>query len=440
MTAAPSPSPASPVTRWLERAPTPVFVGYAVFAAFSTYACMYAFRKPFAVALYAGKTTLPLVGELDTKVVYLIAQLIGYAASKFIGIKVISEMTRARRAGTLVLAIATAELALVLFGMVPRPFAPLCLVLNGLPLGMVWGLVFGYVEGRRVSDALGAGLSASFIVASGFVKSAGKLVLEAGVSERWMPAAVGALFLVPTFVFIAMLAQLPPPSLADEAARLRREPMDNAARRRFFLSAAPGIVALTLAYVLLSAYRDFRDNFARELWGALGHEGTPSLLTTAELPVAAGALLATGAVMAVRDNARALAFVHALLLFGAALIGVSTLLFQWQLIGPVAWMVLVGIGLYVGYVPYNCVLFDRLIPALGFVGTAGFLIYVTDAFGYLGSVALMLYRSFGHPDLSWLSFFAGFSYVTAAVTALLFGTSALYFARRARAGALATTD
>ena len=78
-------------------------------------------------------------------------------------------------------------------------------------------------------------------------------------------------------------------------------------------------------------------------------------------------------------------------------------------------MILVGTGLYLAYVPYGCVLFDRLIAAVGAVGTAGFLIYVTDAFGYLGSVTLLLYKNFGHADLSWLDFFIAFSYVTSAV-------------------------
>ena len=424
--------PNGPLTRWLERTSSPVFALYAIGASFSTYACMYGFRKPFAVAAFAGTTSLPGVGAVDTKIVYLIAQLVGYAASKLLGIKVISEMTAWRRTRALVAAIVSAELALVAFGLVPDWVAPVCLALNGLSLGLVWGLVFGYLEGRRVSDVLGAGLAASFIVASGFVKSAGKLLLDAGVPERWMPAAAGALFLAPTFASIALLAQLPPPTEADEAARLVRQPMDHAARRRFFLAAAPGLLALTFAYVLFTAFRDFRDNFARELWTALGYGASPALLTTSELPVAAGSLLAVGSVMLVRDNARAVAAVHALLLVGATIIGASTLAFELGALGPVAWMILLGTGLYVGYVPYNCVLFDRMVPALGYAGTAGFLIYVTDACGYLGSVALMLLKSFGHPELSWLSFFVRFSYVTASAGAALFAASLFYFVRRAR--------
>ena len=62
--------------------------------------------------------------------------------------------------------------------------------------------------------------------------------------------------------------------------------------------------------------------------------------------------------------------------------------------------------------------------------------YVTaDAFGYLGSTALLLGKSFGKPNLPWLSFFQGFSYVAALTCLALFGFSAAYFSRaRASSG------
>ncbi len=427
----------SAIGRYLRRAPMPLFMAYAVVASFATYFCMYGFRKPFAAASYAGATELPLLGRVDTKVLLIVAQIIGYCLSKFAGIKIVSEVTRARRGLALAGAIAFAELALVLFAVAPRPLGPLCLFLNGLPLGLVWGLVFGFLEGRRTSDGLGAAVCVSFIVASGFAKTMGKLVLGWGVSEAWMPAATGALFLPPMLLFAWLLAQLPPPTADDERERMRREPMDGEARRRMLRQVAPGLAALVAAYMLLSAYRDFRDNFARELWDALGYRDAPAVLTTAELPVALGALLAVGLVMAVRDSRRALLVVHALLIAGAALIGASTILFRAGLLAPAPWMILVGLGLYAGYVPYNCVLFDRLIPALGssgktVAGNAGFFIYVADAFGYLGSVALLLYKSFGTPNLPWLSFFESFSYVAAVLGAILFGAATLYFARTTR--------
>jgi hypothetical protein len=420
------------VHRWLTRASPAAFTAYATLAAFATYFCMYGFRKAFAVGTYAGHVDVPGLGALDLKSAFVIAQVLGYAASKFLGIKIVSELSPGRRAGAILVLIGASELALLLFAVIPAPWSALALVLNGLPLGMIWGLVFGFLEGRKVSDLLGTGLCVSFIVSSGFVKTVGKWVMATGVSEAWMPFVVGLMFYPPLVLFVALLAQIPPPTAEDEALRTKRLPMDAASRRAFFAAYAPGLVALVGLYVLLTAYRDFRDNFAREIWDALGFAGAPEILTTAELPVALGALVAVAAIVFVKDNRRALLVLHGLMLAGALLIGGATLLFDAGLIGPVAWMVSVGLGLYVGYVPFNSVLFDRLIAAVGSVATAGFLIYVADAFGYLGSVGLLLTKSFAKPELSWLEFFRGMSYVTAAVTAVLYVVSAVYFARRTR--------
>ncbi len=71
-------------------------------------------------------------------------------------------------------------LALVLFALIPAPWNVFTMFLNGLPLGMIWGLVFGFMEGRRTSEVLGAILCASFIVSSGAVKSVGKLLMRIG--------------------------------------------------------------------------------------------------------------------------------------------------------------------------------------------------------------------------------------------------------------------
>ncbi|WP_438014194.1 DUF5690 family protein [Sorangium sp. So ce315] len=420
------------VTRWLERAPAPVFMAFAVIAAFATYFCMYAFRRPFAVGTFEGAVALPLLPALDLKSLYIIAQVLGYCASKFLGIKIVSEMPPHRRALAILVCIGVSEAALVLFALSPAPYAAVFLVLNGLPLGMVWGLVFGFLEGRRVSDLLGAGLCASFIVASGFVKTVGKITLGWGVPEAWMPAVTGALFFPPLLLSVWMLAQIPPPTAADEALRTRRAPMDRAARRAFVLANAGGLSMLVLGYIVLTAYRDFRDNFAREIWDALDYADQPAILTTAEIPVAIGALLSVAVMMGIRSNRAALLAVHGIMVAGAVLAGLSTALFQAGVIGPVAWMISVGLGLYVGYVPFNCVLFDRLIAAVGSVATAGFLITAADAFGYLGSVALLLYKSFGQAKLSWLEFFLGFSYATALVCAALFAASAAYFWLRTR--------
>jgi hypothetical protein len=237
-------------------------------------------------------------------------------------------------------------------------------------------------------------------------------------------------------VFVAAvwgLERLPPPSEADARARVSRTPMDRHARRAFLARYAGGIFVLVFAYVFLTAYRDLRDNFAAELWTALGHSGAPSVFTVSELPIALAVMVVLGLLYLVKDNRVALMVTHGILIAGGLLIGGATVLFDVGAISGMSWMVLVGLGLYLAYVPFNCVLFDRMIAALGFVATAVFLIYVSDAFAYGGSLGVLLYKELAQAELSMLDFFRGLSYAASALTMVCFGISAVYFRGRTRA-------
>jgi hypothetical protein len=417
-----------PVSRYLARSSAAAFATYAVLVAFTTYFCMYTFRKPFAAAQYEGAS----VGPLDLKSALIIGQLVGYALSKLLGIKVNSEMQPGRRAWALVLLIVVAELALVAFAVLPPSGKVAAMFFNGLPLGTVWGVVFSFLEGRRTSEILGAGLSCAYVVASGVVKSVGAGLLEAGISEEWMPATAGVLFLPLFLLAVRGLSLLPPPSPEDVAARVQREPMSARQRRLFLLQYLPGLVLLVVVYLFLTSYRDFRDNFAADIWAELGHKAQASKFTLTEIPIAFSVMLVLGLLFVVKDNRRGVLLTYVIMIAGSALVGVATLLFDAGAIGPTLWMTLVGLGLYLGYVPYGCVLFDRTIASLRVVATAVFLIYVSDAVAYGGSVAVVLYKNLGQADISKLEFFRYFSYATALVCTVLFTIACGYFLRRAR--------
>ena len=158
-------APRSRITTWLEQAPAPVMNLYAVVVAFAAYSCVYAFRKPFTAATFEG---LHFAGtQIELKTALVVSQIIGYGLAKYAGIKYVTEASRARRAWMVAALIAWAELAMVLFAILPTEWKVAAMLLNGFPLGMIWGLMVRYLEGRRTSDILLAGLACSFIVASG---------------------------------------------------------------------------------------------------------------------------------------------------------------------------------------------------------------------------------------------------------------------------------
>ena len=405
------------------------FVSKASIAAFGAYFCMYAFRKPFAVATFEDLSVL----GIDYKIVLIITQVLGYMLSKFIGIKVISELEPRQRLAYLLGLIGISEVALILFGWVSQPYNFIFLFFNGLPLGMIWGIVFSYLEGRKYTEILGVILCTSFIVSSGVVKSIGLWVMASwGVTQFWMPAVTGALFIIPLVFFARLLETVPQPTQEDKALRVARVPMRPKDRSNVIKQFALPLFILILFYIVLTAFRDLRDNYARELWDGLGYAGDISVYSTSELVVAFLVLIILASVYAIKDNLKALLTYHGILLFGTFSVGIATFLLQAQLLNPFLWMVISGFGLYICYVPFNALFFDRFIAAFRIKGNAGFLIYLADAFGYLGSMAVLLYKNFGMSAISWLKFFINGAYWLSIIGSISVVVSFFYLRKKHR--------
>ena len=420
-----------PLTRWLSRQPPVILTLYGMTVAFTTYFSMYAFRKPFAAASYDGHM---LGSEVSLKTAFVISQLIGYTISKYLGVRICAEMKRTARARTLLMLIGVALASLLAFAVFPPRLKILAIFINGLPLGMVWGVIVTYLEGRRTSEMMLAGLSCSYILASGVVKDVGRwLMSTANVPEFWMPFTTGLVF-VPVFgLALYLLDKLPTQSIADEDARSARTPMNRAQRIEFFRRFGLGLVLLIVLYFFLTAFRDFRDNYGVEMFAELGLSDSAGIFTRTELPVSFGVMAVFGALTFVRNNRTGFFAAYGIMLFGVVLIGVATLLQMADIIGGISWMVLIGFGAYLAYVPYGSVLFDRLIAFTRAPGTAVFAIYLTDAVGYTGSVFLQLFKDVVTPDMSRLQFFQQYCLFQSALGIVLFGISWAFFARRAAA-------
>lgn len=412
------------ITQWLRGTNGFLFSLYATLAAFCLYTCIFAFRKTYTVGTFEGIAFL----GVSYKSWMVISQVVGYGIAKFAGIKLISELKSTFRVKGILLMITLAGLSWLFFAITPPPYNIVFLFTNGLPLGMGWGLVFSYLEGRRYTEVLGAGVSVSFIFSSGFAKSVGGFVMKFwGVSEYWMPFVSACIFLLPLLFFLWLLNQVPPPNALDEELRTRRQPMNREERKKFLFMFAPGLVLLILTYTLLTAFRDFRDNYSAEVWKTLGLGNSPEIFTQTETPVTLAILIIMGSIMFIRNNQYAFMINQVIILCGMLLVGVATFLFDQGFITATPWMIMLGMGLYLGYVPFNSILFDRMIATFKYVSTVGFLIYLADAFGYLGSIGVLLYKELGQPSLSWLEFFIHAGYIMSGFGSLLILGSMAYF-------------
>ncbi len=388
---------------------------------------MYAFRKPFTAGTFE---TITFAG-LAFKPILIAAQVAGYTLSKFLGIKYVSEMPANRRAIGIVLLIGIAELALLLFAITPPPYNFVMLFLNGLPLGMVFGLVLAFLEGRRMTEALAAGLCASFIVSSGIVKSVGRYLIEmAGVSEFWMPFLTGLIFIVPLLVFVWMLNHIPAPSSEDILHRSERIPMNRDDRRAFFKRHAFGLIGLISIYILLTVMRSMRDDFAVEIWRDLGEVGEPSIFARSEMLVMLGVVVVNGAAITISSNRRA--FLSALMLVtsGYAVILITLYAYWNNWVSAFPFMVFAGFGMYVPYVAFHTTLFERLIAVFRERGTIGYLMYLADATGYLAYVGLIICKNLLPATVNFLQLFMASSLLIAAVSAIMTIALMAYYHRR----------
>jgi hypothetical protein len=249
-----------------------------------------------------------------------------------------------------------------------------------------------------------------------------------------MPAATGLLFAVPFLITLWLLDQLPEPNASDIAARTQREPMNGARRNQFLMSYLPGLALLVLAYAVLTTFRDYRDFYLVDVLKQLGYTYAENKagITRMEMGVGLAVLATMGLLYFIKDNQRALLAALSVIVVGFIMIGLATLLHALGQISGYRWALLIGLGGYMAYVPYNSVLFDRLMASTGFAGTAVFAIYVADSAGYTCSISTQVAKDLLAPATSRTEFLQGLSTFVSIVGASSATIAGIYFWRQGR--------
>lgn len=414
-----------------------LFVTWSIIASFGAYFCMYAFRKPFNSGLYEG---LQLSG-IGYKTILILSQVAGYTLSKFTGIKIISELKSTSRVRLIVLLILLAEAALLLFGLVPYPYNFIFLFVNGMPLGMVYGIVFSFLEGRRFTEMIAMGLNISIIVASGVLKTTYLEVHQRlpWISEFWMPFSIGLIFLPLFFLFVWMLDVLPAPTDEDIRLRTRRLPMTDDDKIKVLTRFGLPVFCLLICYMLLIVVRDFRDNFTIEIWNEIDTNWASSVLSQTEVITGFVVLVVIGSLAFIKDNLIGFRMTNLVIFTGILMSAVSTYLFQNNLISGFYWMLTIGTGMFLAFTVIQSAIFDRFIALFRLKANAGFFVYICESFGYLSSVGLLLYKEFFMKQMSWSHVLMQFIYLQAAVSLFLLIVGNLYL-EKLRRGSKAITD
>ncbi len=378
---------------------------WSMIAAFGCYFCVYGFRKPFTAGTYEEQFFM----GIHWKSILISSQIAGYMLSKWCGIFFVSSITWEKRAKAIIMSILIAELALLGFGLVPKPYNLIFLLLNGLPLGMIFGYIQGFLEGKKNTELFIAALGSSFILADGVSKSVGVSLLNWGVSENWMPFAAGLIYALPFLFFVWMLTQIPRPTAQEVADRAERQPMTQKDRIQLVKQLWPGILTISLLYLFASLLRGIRSDFAPEIWHYLGYDGVPSIYSQTEIWVTIGILVINGSLVLIKRNYFAF-FISLsaiatgyLLLVIAGLWGVHSMNSFWLI-------VLTGFGIYLPYLTITTSVFERMIAITRHKANIGFLMYIVDSIGYLGYNVLLIAAGFIFPNWNLPQLF--FSWIT----------------------------
>lgn len=406
-----------------------VFVLWAGGMALLSYSLVYALRKPFTAATFEG---LDFFG-MDYKTATSIVQIAGYFLSKLIGIKVISEMRKESRLRFIVLSVAVAELSLVLFGCLPRPFNVLALFFNGLSLGCMWGVIFSFLEGRRVTDLLAALMGLSIAVSSGTAKSLGLYVMDGlHVSEFWMPAFIGAFAFPLLSVLGWLMTRLPQPTRADVEQRTERVTLDRKGRAAIFKSFMPVLSLLFFANLFITVLQDLKEDFLVKIIDVEAAGLSSWTFARIDAVVTLVILLLFAALSMVRSNIKVLCLLLGVVTLGALTLSAVAFHYdEWRL--PVrAWLFLQSLCLYTVYLSFQTLFFERFIACFRICGNVGFFIITLDFVGYMGTVLVLVFKECFSPDINWLQFYNVMSGYVGVVCAVAFAASAGYLVWRNR--------
>lgn len=404
-----------------------LFILWAGGAALLSYSLVYALRKPFTAASFENAEFF----DMDYKVVVTISQILGYVVSKFIGIKLISELQSEERFKFILTSVLLAEASLILFGLLSTPFNVAAMFLNGLSLGCMWGVIFSFIEGRRVTDILASLLGVSMVISSGTAKSVGLYVMNhLHVSEFWMPALIGVVALPLLLLLGWALNKLPEPNKEDIAMKSERETLNGKQRWELFKSFMPFLSMLFIANIAIVVLRDIKEDFLVNIIDVSAY--SPWLFAQIDSLVTLIILGIFGLMVLVKDNLKALSVLFGLIIAGMIVMSVVSFGQQQLRLSPVIWLFIQSLCLYIAYLTFQTIFFDRFIACFRIRGNVGFFIVTTDFLGYTGTVLVLVLKEFYNPDIDWAVFYNQFAGYVGIFCCVTFVCSFVYLHQRFR--------
>ncbi len=392
-----------------------LFILWAGGAALLSYSLVYALRKPYTAAAFEG---MELFG-MDYKVAVTTIQILGYLVAKFAGIKLISELKREQRFKFFIISVIIAELSLIGFGAIPAPLNALVMFINGLSLGCMWGIIFSFIEGRRVTDMLASLLGVSIVFSSGTSKSIGLFAMnDLNIDQFWMPAVIGAVAFPLLILMGYILKRLPNPSEEDMEHKSERVTLNSAERKALFRRYSPILILLLSGTFLLTILRDVKEDF---LVSIVDMEGQSSWLFAQIDTVITVIILGIFAVLTFcKSNIKALITLLSLVVFSCIAMSYVSFYHATLNLSPIVWLFVQSISLYIAYLTFQTIFFDRFIACFKIKGNVGFFIALIDFIGYAGTVILLFTKEMLDVKTDWFILYNNMALIVGLTSTIFF--------------------
>jgi hypothetical protein len=175
-----------------------------------------------------------------------------------------------------------------------------------------------------------------------------------------------------------------------------------------------------------TVFRDFRDNFSVELFSFYGYSNK-SQFVTMEFIIGMIVVFTTSLIVIFKNNFRGFQVSLFLSGIGFVMMLLAEFLFGAGKINFFYLMLFAGLGMSIGYVPFQIALFERFIAAFRIAGNVGFLMYISDSLGYLGSVSILFSKNGGLISMDNIALFHLLVYVCGTIGLLATLSSIFYF-------------
>eukprot|EP00049_Salpingoeca_infusionum_P007125 m.116011 g.116011 ORF g.116011 m.116011 type:complete len:562 (-) comp13586_c0_seq1:153-1838(-) len=404
-------------------------------AAIVSYWCVYMFRYPLFL-LQDEDFSETKLGGIGTKTWISIASTIGMALAKAPAIKVISSLKPQHR---FFMTVATVVLGgigyTVLLPLDIAWLAVLGVALGAFPTSWIFGIVLTNFEGRQLTDVYVAALNCVLVFGSSSARAIGKWLLSTVVPSaplRMPLIAFGSslpLFLVSTYI----VSLIPPQTQQDIKAKAKRRPMTSTEQLTFIRKYWPGLLFVSVSYMIVMSLRAFRDFFANELYTALlGRPPTPTDFLIADWPGGICACFALLLLSRAKTNIGAVQACMVLIILGGLCLTGGALAFHGNLVSPSVASATIGCGVFLCVSSFTGSLYDRLMAVTQTDGTSVFLVYISDGMAYFGTCVLLAIRTFGDVDLDYRSFFLGSAILVGIACTVLAALSLVYFSRKSK--------